>query len=647
MTQISPNTKPMRTVDFMGALGVNTHENYYNTAYANEAQGVADLKYLGITHVRDALPDLTNQDYWKSYEQAMAAGIIFDFIIPNTEQNISGILTVLNSLEGMNPNHINAVEGLNEVIPENIPSANIFQAALYSSIHSDIRLSNVKVYDYTILSTDKASFAAEGNQSNVADYGNEHAYSPFPPNYIDSWFGEIALQSTPNSPFVITETGYSTGLHGNSVPDDVAAKYLLDDIFDLIKGGASLVYVYELLDEMYDPYYASSEQHFGLFNFDGTPKKSAIALHALTKILDDPGATASTFTPNTLSYTVSGLNSSSNATELEEAYYHGILEFTGDHLPVYGNSVLMAKSDGSFDLALWREPSLWNAAASKAIVSPAVSVTVTFGQSVAAIKVFDPMSGTTPIVSSGGAGSITLSVTDHPLIVEVTPSSSKIWVASDVLHVIVSEDSWEGNAQYTISLDGSVIGGVRVATASHATGASQDVSLTGNWGSSLHTIGVSFINDAYGGTAATDRNLFVDGISYDGQAATSKTASLWSNGTSNFTTGAAGTVTLLLAEDAYQGDAQYSVAIDGMQVGSVGTVVTSNANGEEAVNVLGTLTAGRHDVAVSFLNDLYAGSSATDRNLYVKGLEVNGAGVRGASATLFSNETDHFSIIVL
>ena len=99
----------------------------------------------------------------------------------------------------------------------------------------------------------------------------------------------------------------------------------------------------------------------------------------------------------------------------------------------------------------------------------------------------------------------------------------------------------------------------------------------------------------------------------------------------------------LLAEDAYQGDAQYAISVDG-KPGPSGTVTASNAQGQtQTVDLSQTLAPGNHDIAVSFLNDAYGGSSDTDRNLYVKGVELNGAPLPGASFTLYSNGTQHIS----
>ncbi len=221
--------------------------------------------------------------------------------------------------------------------------------------------------------------------------------------------------------------------------------------------------------------------------------------------------------------------------------------------------------------------------------------------------------------------------------------------ATDTLDLHVSEDAWQGDAQFTVAVDGAVVGGVRTATASHASGASQDVSMAGSWGAGPHSVAVAFINDAWGGTAATDRNLYVDQVSYDGLAAAGAPVALTSNGTASFAVSgpAKTTVTLHLAEDAWQGDAQFSASVDGVALASAGTVTASNAqNQSQSFNLQALLSAGKHDLAVSFLNDAWGGTSATDRNLYVKGVDVNGTPVSGASAALLSTGAAHFQITV-
>ena len=125
--------------------------------------------------------------------------------------------------------------------------------------------------------------------------------------------------------------------------------------------------------------------------------------------------------------------------------------------------------------------------------------------------------------------------------------------------------------------------------ASHGDGAAQcgaesGVLLhAGNWGAALHTIGITFLNDAYGGTPQLDRNLYANSISYDGVLYPSPQTLLRTGDAATFTTDettapptpiptpspipappVTDTLTLNLSEDAFQGDAQLSATIDGV-----------------------------------------------------------------------------------
>jgi hypothetical protein len=55
---------------------------------------------------------------------------------------------------------------------------------------------------------------------------------------------------------------------------------------------------------------------------------------------------------------------------------------------------------------------------------------------------------------------------------------------------------------------------------------------TGNFGSGPHDVGVSFVNDAWGGTPTTDRNLYVNSVSFDSHSYGG--ATLLSNGMLHF-----------------------------------------------------------------------------------------------------------------
>ncbi len=105
------------------------------------------------------------------------------------------------------------------------------------------------------------------------------------------------------------------------------------------------------------------------------------------------------------------------------------------------------------------------------------------------------------------------------------------------------------------------------------------------------------------------------------------------------------TLVLTLAEDAFQGDAQASAAIDGQTLTAPITVTAlKNAGHSEVFTFKGTFGAGAHDLAVSFLNDAYGGTPTADRNLYVTGANYNGISTRPLAAELDTAGTARFTI---
>jgi beta-glucanase (GH16 family) len=231
------------------------------------------------------------------------------------------------------------------------------------------------------------------------------------------------------------------------------------------------------------------------------------------------------------------------------------------------------------------------------------------------------------------------------------PGTTNLGSGPDMIHVGLSEDAYQGDAQVLISIDGQTIGGTQTVTASHAAGQSQDFAIADNWGASAHTIGIQFLNDAYGGTSSTDRNLYVDSASLNGKSSSPGSVAMPSNGQASLKVGsdaapASGSKNLILhvAEDAYQGDAQFTVSVDGQQQGGTLTATASHANGAwQDIDLGSSFAPGAHDVAVNFLNDLY-GPNGGDRNLYVGGASYDGANLSGATASLYSAGTSHLAL---
>ncbi len=98
---------------------------------------------------------------------------------------------------------------------------------------------------------------------------------------------------------------------------------------------------------------------------------------------------------------------------------------------------------------------------------------------------------------------------------------------ADTLVLQLSEDAYQGDAEFTISVNGVQVEDTQAIVASHGDGHDTTVMLNGLYGNDP-TVVVHFVNDAYGGKGL-DRNLYIDGITYDGVAQMAA-ASLYTDG---------------------------------------------------------------------------------------------------------------------
>ena len=245
-----------------------------------------------------------------------------------------------------------------------------------------------------------------------------------------------------------------------------------------------------------------------------------------------------------------------------------------------------------------------------------------------------------------------------------TPVSTSIGSGSDKLVLKISEDAYKGDAQYTISVDGKQVDGTLTAHASHAANQSETITVNGDWASGNHQVSINFLNDTYEGSASADRNLYLDNATYNGADVSGSKISLTGGGAQGFwvhdtaqvstppvqvpvpstpvstpvsTSIGSGSDKLVLkiSEDAYKGDAQYTISVDGKQVDGTLTAHASHAaNQSETITVNGDWASGNHQVSINFLNDTYEGSASADRNLYLDNATYNGADVSGSKISL-------------
>jgi hypothetical protein len=258
-------------------------------------------------------------------------------------------------------------------------------------------------------------------------------------------------------------------------------------------------------------------------------------------------------------------------------------------------------------------------------------------------------------------------------------SNNIIGSGSDSIVLNMAEDQAAGeDAQFSVNVDGQQIGGLQTVTASQSAGQTEAFTFEGDFAPGPHVVTVTFANNfIYPGTAG-DRNVYVDGITYDGQTISTTTTGIYNaplfpptstvgpiyghaqytvNDTTAIPAGTVPTPTttpaavsvgsgadnlvLNMAEDPYLGDAQFTVSVDGQQIGGVQTTTALVQQGQfQEFDIHGNFGAGTHTVAVTFLNDLVGGYypagtpglppggpwalDLEDRNLYVLGASLDG-----------------------
>jgi hypothetical protein len=318
--------------------------------------------------------------------------------------------------------------------------------------------------------------------------------------------------------------------------------------------------------------------------------------------------------------------------------------------------MVIEKSNGDSDIVVWNEPEIWNESTGKEVTAATQNATVNLGATYQTVEVYDPLSGTTPIKTLSNVSSVQLGLTDHPLIVQVGPQSvgsTPPPPTKDTLDLRMSEDAWQGNAEFTVAVNGQQVGGTYSESALHSSGDSQTLALSGDWGTGVNDVQVSFINDAYGGTPTTDRNLYVNSIAENGITYAGTSATLLSNGSATFAVGGstpteaapADVLNLKLSEDAYDGNAEFVLYVDGKAVTTPEVVsALHDANATQGFSFSGDWGAGKHTIGIGFVNDAYAGTPSTDRNLYIEGVTVNGSSIFSGDRELYSNGTDSFTV---
>jgi beta-glucanase (GH16 family) len=343
-------------------------------------------------------------------------------------------------------------------------------------------------------------------------------------------------------------------------------------------------------------------------------------------VINDPNAAQTETATVTLSSTANGTLSDPKASTDGSSVKSGVWTISGS------STTVASALDG-----LVYTPKASSTATGTASTTLTAKITDTDGKTA---------SITTTMGATAGAHTSTPTPTPTP-----TPAPTPT-PTTDTLTLQMSEDSWNGDAAFTVEVNGKQVGGDYSTSALHASGDSGTFLLTGNWGSGVNDVQISFINDASGGSSAKDRNLYVNSIAENGVTYAKTAATLLSNGSDTFAVGGAtptaaaptDTLTLNLSEDAWSGNAEFKVFIDGKDVTTPQVVsALHEANATQSFAFAGDFGAGSHTIGVQFVNDAYGGSASADRNLYINTVAVNGKDVFSGVKEQAANGTASFT----
>lgn len=154
---------------------------------------------------------------------------------------------------------------------------------------------------------------------------------------------------------------------------------------------------------------------------------------------------------------------------------------------------------------------------------------------------------------------------------------------------------------------------------------------------------VAVAQDAVSAPDGADPGLY--GASSKGAAAVSTpTATLAAPASTSLGRGP-DTLVLKISQDADKGDAQFTVSVDGQQVGGILTAHAAHGAGpSDTVTLNGDWAAGDHRVSIDFINDFHEGSASADRNLYLDSATYNGLAVSGSQLAFMPGGAQAFGL---
>lgn len=394
------------------AVGVNTHLNYLGSVYDTHYEDVIKprLAALGTKHIRD---HFGNEKINARYvELAHQFGIRLLLIHGDQGDDLGRARAEVKRL-----NHIHIAKPVIDLIePANERDIGWkydwvklcgYMKAYRDSYKADKLTASIPLLGPSFANTrnSAADFAKVCTAAAMhMDMGNLHAYSGlFPESPLAGGWGisfEKAIESyrgiSAAKPIIETESGYkmSEGADGHpAVSERTAAKYAPRLVLNRLKNNVSKLYFYQLINNAED---------FGLLNDDGSERLQYTSLKNFIHLMADAGAD---FVPGTLKYAL-----------------------TGDVNNVH--QMLFQKRNGQFLLVIWQGVNGSDGGTKNNdhtdIENPERKLVLNLAKKATAVKVYRPSfdkmpdgNGMRPFASFQNKSTITLSVPDHLVVVEI------------------------------------------------------------------------------------------------------------------------------------------------------------------------------------------------------------------------------------
>ena len=397
-SSVTPTRVAFSAQALRNSVGVNIHSTYDDTAYYDIGRIVSYLKMLGPAWVREGvhqhprawhpgfLRDLKNAGFKVSVGVGDPAGTYGNFGIGDSDNLVRSLKTTYAGVYDQFelPNEWDLFSPTNNWVNE----LSSFYNEYYGALKNDPYFRGMRVVGPSFGTSNGPRAFSKG-----ADAANIHPYTGGTMPETDDIARAIAeaKKRAGSGQVVATELGYHNAVNTSSgfrgVPEDVAAHYLVRTLLWNFAQGVDQNYVYQLFDQKpNDPGRTEMEEWFGLVAVEGNPgaspttwtlrKKPAFdAVARLQSYLRDSGSGSM---PATLPFEVVGL-------------------------PQNAVMLPISRKDGSYDVALWLENSLYERNNRTLVPDITKTVTLRFSSAVKVSSYRPSVSGAVTQVSSSKA----------------------------------------------------------------------------------------------------------------------------------------------------------------------------------------------------------------------------------------------------